>query len=245
VLSTTEVDMKYTRPLIYPALFRDQDMPRFVHIDLGLTGDAAGIACGYVPGFVRVQRTKVDSEPLPKIRLDFTLRVKPPKNDEIQFHKIRALIYKLRELGLNIQWVSYDSYQSVDSIQILRQKFFWTGTTSMDVTPLPYEVTKSAFYDGRVEAPEDAQAVKELISLERDPIKGKIDHPPAGSKDVADAVAGVIYGLTMQKRTWVDHGISLLEIPDSLKEQMSKVDGKFKTAAGDVTSNQHYVEEVS
>ena len=50
----------------------------------------------------------------------------------------------------NLKWISFDTFQSADSIQILSQKGFITGTFSMDKNSLPYDVTKTAFYDGRV-----------------------------------------------------------------------------------------------
>ncbi len=39
---------------------------------------------------------------------------------------------------------------------------------------------------------------------------GSIDHPPGGSKDLADALAGVVHGLTMRRDVWAQHGV----IPD-------------------------------
>lgn len=53
----------------------------------------------------------------------------------------------------------------------------------------------------------------ELISLEKDVKKNKVDHPAGGSKDVADALAGVVYGLTMRREVWGLHKIPLGEIP--------------------------------
>ncbi len=43
---------------------------------------------------------------------------------------------------------------------------------------------------------------KELRKLERDPQKGKIDHPEEGSKDCADAVAGVVYVLSQKEASF-------------------------------------------
>ena len=100
---------------------------------------------------------------------------------------------------MNLKWISFDTYQSADSIQILRQKGFITGPHSMDRTSLPYDVTKTAFYDGRVKAPKHDKALSEIVRLERDSQSGKIDHPPNFSKDCADAVAGVVYGLTYRR----------------------------------------------
>lgn len=217
ILSVEETDMITTQLAFYPSLFKHKECPRWVHVDLGVTSDAAGIACGYVPGFIT---TKGGAEigPMPKIVFDFVLRVKPPKNGEIQFHKIRSLLQLLREKGLPIQWVSFDSFQSVDSIQMLRQIGFATGRQSMDITNAPYAVAKTALYAGRVEAPAHTRAQLEFTSLEKDTRTGKIDHPKNGSKDASDAMAGVIYGLTMRRDVWSQHGVQFAVQYSSTKE---------------------------
>jgi hypothetical protein len=123
-------------------------------------------------------------EMMPLINLDLILEVKPPRNGEIEFENIRKLFYKLRELGMNLKWISFDSFQSTDSMQLLRQKGFITGQYSMDRTSLPYDVTKTAFYDGRLRLPKHDKALSEIVRLERDPQSGKIDHPPNFSKEL-------------------------------------------------------------
>lgn len=220
ILSLEECDFLTSTPLIYPKKMWEPQKPRWVHIDLSISGDATGVACGVVTGFQSMIRGTGQMERMPTMKLDFLLRVVPPRNGEIMFFKVRALLYKLRELGMNIRWVSFDSFQSRDSIQVLRQNGFTTGLQSVDKTMLPYDVTKEALYDGRVALPTHQHAKDELLSLERDVQKGKVDHPPAGSKDLADAISGVVYGLTFRKETYLDHGISLFEIPPTVKRMV-------------------------
>jgi hypothetical protein len=205
VLSMESTDFVEPRPGIFPKRIIRPDEPRFAHVDLGVTGDSAGIAVGWVEGFQKVPRSDNTFELMPQINFDLILEVKPPRNGEIEFENIRKLIYKLREQGMNLKWITFDSYQSVDSRQILRQHGFITGLQSMDKNSLPYDVTKTAFYDGRVRAPKHDKALSEIVRLERDPQSGRIDHAPNFSKDCADAVAGVVYGLTYRRETWVRH----------------------------------------
>ena len=121
-------------------------------------------------------------------QIDAVLEIRPPRDGQIQFAKIRNILYVLRDqLGLNIQWVSYDSYQSVDSLQILRTKGFDAYNQSVDKTRLPYEFVKSALTDRRIAIPDHAKLREELVRLNDEPATGKIDHPPNGSKDCADA----------------------------------------------------------
>ncbi len=230
VLSADVCDFKDTHISFFPKKFKRLDQPRFVHIDLGITGDSAGVGCGYVSGFTQVERDEGFYETLPNICFDFILEVAPPKNEEIQFHKIRLLLYKLKEAGLPIKWVSLDLFQSVDTVQLLHRRGFVTGIQSMDRTNVPYDITKSALMDERILAPEHDKAYMELISLERDVKKNKIDHGNVHGKDLADTIAGVTFGLTMRREIWVKYGISLVHIPQHLISKANKavnsIDGR-------------------
>jgi hypothetical protein len=86
----------------------------------------------------------------------------------------------------------------------------------MDTTILPYQVLKNAFYDERVLLPEHALAKKEILQLEHNSARNKIDHPMTGSKDCSDAIAGVVYGLSTQRAIWARHKIPLYMVPRSL-----------------------------
>lgn len=208
IFSHTVADLSTDRVTANPRFFQSPNEPRWVHIDLALTGDAAGIVCGYVPGFSQISRGVV-VETLPRIAIDCTLRVTPPRHGEISFQRIRELIYNLTELGLAIRWVSFDGFQSADSIQQLKMRGYQSGVRSVDRTTDPYDVLKAALYDGRVSMPQDAHLLGELLSLELDYERGKIDHLPNGSKDVADSLAAVVFGLTNRRESWIKHGVPL------------------------------------
>ncbi len=227
-----ETDFVTSRLQLYPKRIERLEEPRFAHIDLGLTSDSAGICVGHISRFISLVRGDL-KEILPEITIDLTLEVLPPKGGEILFYKIRALLSKLKELGVNLRWVSFDSFQSVDSMQLLRQQGFSSGHQSMDTTPLPYELTKSAIYDGRLLLPPHVKLGKELATLEQDPKTGKIDHPPKGSKDVADALAGVVYGLTNRRELWARHGVPPTHIPLSIVAKFREVENKIKEAEDD------------
>lgn len=210
---------------ISKAGIKNPQYPRFVHIDLSLTGDKTGLVIGHVPMFKTIDRGDT-YEVAPVIRVDGALAIKAPVGGEIQYHKIRALLYRLRDLGLNIQWITFDTYQSNDTRQILAQKGFMTGTQSVDTTNLPYELVKSAIYDGRLVSPYHSLLQMELARLEKDTKNNKIDHPQDFSKDVADGLAGVVYGLTMRREVWLSHGVD----PTDMDAAVSKLMAKSQTA---------------
>ena len=102
------------------------------------------------------------------------------------------------KLRLEVKWVSFDQYQSADSIQLLRYIGITSGVQSMHRTTASYEILRQALYDGRVQIPRHDKLLKELQELEFDAKRNKIDHLPAGSDDCADALAGVVFGLTQR-----------------------------------------------
>jgi hypothetical protein len=220
IFSRDVVDFVDTGLEFYPERFWKPQLPRFVHIDLAISGDSAGFAVGCVPGFQRMQEEGYSStgmEMAPRFRIDGLLAIKPPRGGEILLWKIRDIVTKLREAGLNIRWVTFDQFQSKDSQQLLRQQGLLVGQQSVDITAGPYETLKNAFYTSRMAAPSHVLCQRELLSLERDPKKGTIDHPPTGSKDVSDALAGVVHGLTMRREVWNMFSVPVSAFPAALR----------------------------
>lgn len=227
-----DVDFVATKLAIRKADIINPEAPRFVHIDLAISGDSCGLAVGHVTGFKPVERAGT-YETLPSIHIDGALEIKPPKGGEILFYKVREVIYALKKMGMNIRWVTLDSFQSTDTLQLLRQAGFTVGYQSMDTSTAPYDFVKAALYDGRLSIPSHKKLEYELASLEKDTKKNKIDHPAHSSKDISDALAGVVYGLTMRRDSWASHGIPLGQIPASVLEVLKKKDKTDKTAADD------------
>jgi hypothetical protein len=172
---------------------------RVAHIDLATSpnGDALGMAMGHVDGLV-----DIDGEEKPYIVIDFLLRMKARPGSEIQLADVRRILYDLRDKRhFRLKIVTYDGFQSTDSIQQLRKKRFRAQNVSVDKQYLPYEDLRDAIMDERIEFPRyltyvsigdsklEEVAVRELLQLQ-DTGK-KVDHPTKGSKDLADAMAGV------------------------------------------------------
>lgn len=202
---------------------------RHVHIDLGISGDgdACGLALGYIDRIVENE----DGEKVPYIAYDALMRLHAPPGQEILISEVRRVVYELKEaLGFRVYSVSMDGFQSTDSLQQFRKKKYMADYLSVDKSTLPYEDLRDAIYERRCEFPpymtyirlgadkQIAIAVKELMEL-RYTDKKKIDHPPQGSKDVADAMAGVATTL-MGDRTY-RKGVSFLRAPSQDDQQQS------------------------
>lgn len=197
---------------LLPSRIKNAQFPRYAHVDLALTRDSAGVAIGHVPAFKNVEQTMIEGQKswtmLPHFVADLVIEVRPPKKGEIPFDKIRSLLITLRKMGLPIKWVSFDSFQSRDSMQILRREGFECGLLSVDTSMEPYITMKNAINDERCDLPTHAKAQKEAIALEVDYAKQKVDHNALNSKDVTDSLAGMIHGLSIQKAVWLQHGVS-------------------------------------
>lgn len=115
-------------------------------------------------------------------------------------------------------------HNSTDTLQQLRKKKFFADYLSVDRTTLPYEDLREAIYERRLAFPpymtylnvgdikQVAIAVRELQQLSY--TGKKVDHPPEGSKDIADAMAGVVSTL-MGDRTYRRGVSSTRSAPES------------------------------
>lgn len=205
------VDLNVSTPQASERLIRDDvKNMRVAHVDLAVTRDSAGLAIGHLAGTKTINRTNpltgaVTPEVLPVIAYDLILRITPPLNGEIDFSKIREILYSLRDnFGLPIKIITTDGFQSVDFRQILAKKGFQSDYVSVDRTTQPYKTFRDALYDGRIILPRNQYLVTELAELEyvRHGAKEKVDHKPRGSKDVADACAAVAQTLLTRRGAW-------------------------------------------
>jgi hypothetical protein len=220
------------RPLFEDWFVAKDSLRRAVHLDIAYSadGDALGLAMGHVAEVI-----EYDGELKPYIVFDFLLRMRAAPGTEIMLQEVRRIIYDLKEeFKFRVSKVSMDGFQSTEMKQQLRKRKFQTEYVSVDRSKLPYEDLRDAIYEDRIEFPpyythlskgsdERVQiAIKELSELE-DGDK-KIDHPEAGSKDVADAMAGVVYTL-MGDRSYRRNVRSLDEARERREALQTGTDG--------------------
>jgi hypothetical protein len=101
--------------------------------------------------------------------------------------------YELVNHGFRIHKISFDSFGSISEIQTLQQKGYDVEKLSVDTSMDPYLYLRTSLHERRVRYYEHPVMLKELVQLEHHKAKKKIDHPPSGSKDLADAAAGVVF----------------------------------------------------
>ncbi|MDP8258837.1 MAG: hypothetical protein P9L90_05400 [Candidatus Aadella gelida] len=149
-----------------------------IHVDLSLKRDATGVAMAHNEEDMLV--------------VDLMLQIKPPLGGEIRFADIRNMIIEIKNRGFRLRKVTYDGWQSVDSIQILRENHIYSETLSVDRDTCAYDTLKEKIYEEKIKYYRYEPFLKEVRRLELKEGK-KVDHPPVtGSKDVTDAVAGAV-----------------------------------------------------
>lgn len=181
------------------ALPTNRQVPRFVHIDLSKTKDRCGIAIVRVPGFVNISRDG-HVERLPYYIVEDAWSIKPSATSELDISEVRNWVMQLRSFwGFNIVGVTYDGFQSQESILAWRKIGVWSEVVSMDRDTDAYDIFKQAMYDDRLDMADNELARTELTTLEVNEKTGMIDHPKVGSKDIADAIAGAVKAASMSR----------------------------------------------
>lgn len=177
--------------------------PRYVHIDLSRTGDRCGIAMIRYDGMLDVNRSGNQMESLPQATVELACTIAPDANNEIQIAEIRAWVRSLITVHkYPIKGVSYDGFDSRESIQQWRKDRMPSRELSVDRSAAPYKQLRDALYDGRIALPDDPILIGEILDLEYDSQADRIDHPVNGSKDCADAVCGAFSSMLERRSTW-------------------------------------------
>lgn len=192
-------------PVIKPGHYcANPSRPRYVHIDLSISGDRCGIAMVRFDGLLPVTRETGSIEHLPKASVELAVSIEPDANNEISIAEIRSWVKRLRDAyGYPIKAVTYDGFESKESRQQWKKEGMRAGLVSVDKTSVPYKHLRDAINDGRLDMFDQPVLTDELFGLEFDEVKDKVDHPPRGSKDVADAVCGAFNTLLMRRTSWM------------------------------------------
>ena len=187
--------------------FPHKECPRYIHIDIGVSNDAYGLACCYKNG-----STIVDGVEVPQFYYDFSLRiVPPPAPKRVSISRCHEFIKYMRDnLGLRIGLVTFDQFQSMASRQYLEEIGIPVKYQSVDKTDEQYLFFVDCMYKNCVHfSKEFADSIhKELFNLIWYRSKRKVDHPSdtahGGMKDQMDGVVGALYNAHTTKETFAN-----------------------------------------
>ena len=196
---------------------------RVIHVDLSATGDPTGIAMGCVSNFKQVRGGDFS---LPVIHIDFMLRIQPPKAPaRIDYEKIKSFIMALKEkFNFEINSVSFDQNQSESMLQFFEKAIGDSKRISMDRSDTVWMDACELMYSTRISFYLYSIFRTEWFNLIHDRTRGDVDHPikngdgSDGTKDVSDAVVGVITNLLqreMLERSSVDNLMGISKLGDT------------------------------
>lgn len=165
---------------------------KVIGLDIAINGDRLGLA------MCHIHEAKGAGDLIEQVYwVDFAVGVKPPKGQSLQLYQIREFITDLVQLGIGVNYVVSDSYQSTDTLQLLNKQGIEAIMNSVDRKKDAYYVLRNALLEGRLYMPFNKILYQELVFLKED--EKKIDHPDffpdgtVGSKDIADAVCNALY----------------------------------------------------
>ena len=198
-----DFDDEYDQILNYvqvPDFFEKRvEHPRNIHLDMGLSGDKFGIAAAYTRTFRERKSRDINTfqevlETVPEIIVEWATTIEAQPGKQIPLYKIRLFLIKLSRMGYMIGKITADlRLMSADTLQGLQKAGFDTEYVSVDKTSAPYFNLRTLAYEERMYLPNSELLKTELAALEVAPDGTKVDHPPKGSKDMADAVCGAVY----------------------------------------------------
>ena len=191
----------------------DKSIPRYIHFDIAISGDAATISMAGIKEWIDVDKQNPDGtfrkETASVIETDFVMRIKAKDGDRIPIHKLRKLVLDIKANGINLHKFSADLVlASEDTRQLLQAAGVETEYISVDKTLQPYYDFRNLVYEKRWICHRRPRLIFELKYLEQ--IDGKVDHPlrvtdieileeggikeiaMEGTKDEADAVVGAV-----------------------------------------------------
>lgn len=198
IIETWDLDLGF--PPINPKyMVLNQYIPRFAHLDLSVSGDTCGFAIGYSPHDIplKMEQHSYQMELKPKVIIESVIGITPPNRDggQIDFDKLRMLIYYLKEkIGIPIQTITFDGFQSTYIMQVLEQNLFKTDLVSVHGinSVAAYEALRTAFAEKTIIIPNNSLLLKEIRELVYIPTgRGRVDHTAIGSNDLSDSVASI------------------------------------------------------
>jgi hypothetical protein len=180
--------------------------PRFIHVDLSKSQDRCAIGICHIDGYMEVGQEK-----LPYFVVDWVVTLEPDSINQVDVAEVRRWVIDLKlKYGINIARVTYDGWQSLETIQQLRKLGINAVELSVDKTLEPYENIKSAFYSNRIAIPDNDILKTEFAALElninANGGRGKVDHTPVVGKDSSDACTGAVYNASISGDAKVNSG---------------------------------------
>lgn len=172
----------------------------FIHVDLAQKHDHCAVAMSHVDKWVNVKTFMDHAVMNPYVVVDCVRWWTPTSDKSVDFSEVKQFILDLRSRGFNIKKVTFDRWNSHDIMSEL--KMVGINAEVLSVAKKHYDDFAILVGEERVHGPTIKLLVDELLQLRI--IRGKVDHPRKGSKDLSDAVCGSLYNSIVETKKYAD-----------------------------------------
>lgn len=202
-----------------------EDVDYFMHVDLSKVHDRCSVSVAHVDRWVKVEIASAGyKEVHPYVVVDAIRWWKPSKEEPMDFKEVEKFILSVREKGFNVKLVTFDRWNSIDMINSLNKQGIKCELLS--VANKHYDDFTSVMYDRRLKAPKLEEFNDELRSLKW--IKGKVDHPRSGYKDISDSVCGAIYNAVAGTKPPINKEVEVMTLADMVKKERAEREKKVE-----------------
>jgi hypothetical protein len=216
--------------VFHPNFKPKQDTTYFMHVDLAQKHDYCAVAVAHVDKWIEYQIGSSDmNEYLPLVKVDAIRWWTPTKDKSVDFSDVIDFIKKVRREGFDLKLVTFDRWNSHDTMQDLERQGIPTDNLSVDKKH--YDDFLITVYEDRLIGPKVDILITELGQL-RQVVKGQkviIDHPRSGSKDLSDATCGAIWNAIAHTPKLDVLEADALTLAD-LKKQVKEIEGEERDA---------------
>lgn len=196
------------------------DMTYYCHVDLAYKHDHCAVAMAHVDGWEKIKFGNDYSEPAPRVIVDAVRHWTPTSDKNVDFDDVRNYIMALRQRGFDIKMVTFDRWNSIDSIAMLQRAGMEADRLS--VKKMHYDDLSLLVQEERVKGPHIELLIDEMLELRI--MKGeKVDHPRKGSKDLTDAVVGAVYNAVFYTEPDVNTIIEVSYLEPGMTSQTNRV----------------------
>lgn len=225
--------MNYLRAEIDRLIPKDKILA--VRFDVGLTSDLCGMAIAYLDEMRLINPEIKLFEP--SVCVPIAIGISRKVGQETPLNKLKQFVVDL-SMDYEIGCVTTDQFQSRQLQQDINREGIRSYLMSVDRTSRPYDIYKTLIYEGRLKQPKSKLLQTECTQLR---IMGnKIDHLPAFSKDIADAVSGCVTSIIDNLDTFkqvsqvyqLKHAAELMKGYYNKPEEVYKLENKITNIYG-------------
>jgi len=173
-----------------------EDKEYFIHVDLAQKHDHCAVAMAHVDRWVHVKTFLDHNVVSPMTVVDCVRWWTPTSDKSVDFSEVKQFIVDLVTRGFNVKKVTFDRWQSHDIMTELRM--LGINTETLSVAKKHYDDMAMLVGEERIVGPSIPLLTDELLQLRI--IRGRVDHPRKGSKDLSDAVCGALYNAISSSR---------------------------------------------